>query len=302
MELTRKKGEVSVCMAFSLFNYSKTTSHLPPTQRKPHQKEYTKMDPSMLFHMMGKGGGKGGGGKGGKGSRSMKPQSIAAPVEVTLLQLYKGEGEGTMDMDELANDEMKEMKVGGKYTVEVKPGMRPGARVPFPGQGIQLPGLEERGDLAAIIELPETPDTPGFTLSDDDLVSSVDVTLSQALCGFCIEFCHVDGSLLLLNHSKVCSPGDILTVPNKGMPFEDGSRGNLLLKVNISFPRVLEEDQIAAIQPLLPTRSMIGLYDEEPTTVHIDDMQKEEWKAKTEAENDSDDEDDGPQTMQCAHQ
>eukprot|EP01061_Rhynchopus_euleeides_P031760 TRINITY_DN52601_c0_g1_i1.p1 TRINITY_DN52601_c0_g1~~TRINITY_DN52601_c0_g1_i1.p1 ORF type:complete len:258 (+),score=104.34 TRINITY_DN52601_c0_g1_i1:111-884(+) len=257
------------------------------------------MDPEMMFNMMG---GKGGGYHGGMGHRSMKPQSIAAPVDVTLLELYLGEGTKVMDMDDLANDEMRDMQVAGKYDVQIKPGHRPGSRIAFPGEGIEMPGVEGRGDLAAILELKED-DTPGFSIvNEDDLLSTLPITLPQALCGFSVEFKHIDGALLLLHHSKVCSPDDVLRVAGKGLPKEDESRGDLLLKLQIAFPRVLEEDQVSGVRPLLASRSMIALYDEEPE-IHrdFDDVSPEEWKAKIDGENDSDDEDEGPRVA-CAHQ
>ena len=328
------------------------------------------MDPRMFAEMMSGGGPPS---PSHHQHRRAKPQTVAGPVEVSIRDLYSaGAAEPrTLDMDELADDEMKEMLVCGKHAVHVEPGMRHGSRVLFEGKGVKVPGIEDRGDLAAVLQLPAATDADAFrVVQEDDLLATLTVTLQQALLGFAVEFTHVDGSLLLIRNEGVCKPGDLKVVRGKGLPLqrapkkkkakkakkakaeegddaagtaaaaegegEEGAkgagegaaeddadddeeggeeeeeeeplkRGDLILGIEVTFPRVVEEQQVEAIRPLLPSRMMVPMYLEEEAleVCEVNDVTEEDWKAGVEAANDSDDDDDSPTGgggVQCAHQ
>ncbi|KAJ9458859.1 Mitochondrial protein import protein MAS5 [Diplonema papillatum] len=261
-----------------------------------------------MFHPMG--GGPMGGGPGGGYPRYARPQAVAAPLSITLEELYKGV-EKELDLDALVDDKVKEMGVTGKLEVKVLPGMREGTRIPFKGRGLLMPGMkqEEKGDLTVILEVE---DHERFKVDGDDLLAEMTITLPEALTGFSKEFVHLDGTKLLINSDKVVAPKSTHVVEKKGLPISDPESGDitgygdLCLTFTVDFPRVLESDQIEKVQQLLPTRVMEPRPDlkSDVQEYEMADYDPEEWmqtQAKQDDESDDEDLHGGPQVA-CAHQ
>eukprot|EP01059_Diplonema_ambulator_P010742 TRINITY_DN20762_c0_g1_i1.p1 TRINITY_DN20762_c0_g1~~TRINITY_DN20762_c0_g1_i1.p1 ORF type:complete len:255 (+),score=56.06 TRINITY_DN20762_c0_g1_i1:40-765(+) len=221
------------------------------------------------------------------------PKAVAAPLEVTVEELYSGCVK-EMDLDELGDAQMKELGFGGKVTCTVTKGMREGERIPFPGMGVKLPGMEQRGDFTAVVRVTEH---ERFKMeNDDDLLMTHEITLVEALCGFTHEIRHIDGTLLLVTTPSPTPPQSIKKIPEKGLPTSpDGSTppGDLLISFTVIFPIILDPEQIAAVHPLLPSRHMVPLYDEDKVLpVEMNSITREDWAAKLEQEDSSDEDDD----------
>lgn len=257
------------------------------------------MDPRMFFGGMG-------GHPGMRPRGPPKPQPVAAPLVVTVKELYASEATKELDMDELADEEMKAMGLGGKIEVPLEKGMRDGSRKKFEGKGIKVPGIEEPGDLTAVIQV--EPDEHFRPVNDDDLLTEMEITLSEALAGFSKKYAHIDGIELVLTSDHVIRPGDVQQIEGKGLLREDGTRGRLLIQFSVAFPRVLDDEQVRLIAPLLPGRTMTRTFDLDGTPVpqcEVIDYSPEDWAQKMETEDESDDEDAGGYdggSMRCAHQ
>eukprot|EP01060_Flectonema_neradi_P026222 TRINITY_DN35090_c0_g1_i1.p1 TRINITY_DN35090_c0_g1~~TRINITY_DN35090_c0_g1_i1.p1 ORF type:complete len:265 (+),score=44.70 TRINITY_DN35090_c0_g1_i1:46-840(+) len=264
----------------------------------------------MFFRMGGMPGGFPGG---GHPMMNRGPPPIAAPLEVTLEELVKG-AKKEIDLDELADEEMKEMGLSGKMEVEIKKGHRQGIKIPYPGKGLKLPGSEERGMLSVVPRLSnDDPASSTYELHGPDLVTEKTITLTQALTGFSIEHNHIDGTVLNIKSTSIISPESHHVIKGKGLPAAeneeppvelppelDPNPGDLIIKFNIEFPHLMDDEQIALIKPALPSRHMVPAYDTEPEIVcELDSTNPADWSA-TAFEDDSDDEG-GPQA-QCTHQ
>ena len=267
----------------------------------------------MFFRMPGMGGGgMPGAFPGGHPMMNRGPPPIAAPLDVTLEDLMKGATK-QVDLDELADDEMKAMGLTGIMEVEIKKGHREGIKIPYPGKGLMLPGSEERGVLSIVPRLSEDDSSRGaYEINGPDLVIEKSITLSQALTGFEIEHEHIDGTKLYIKSTSVISPGSHHLIKGKGLPAAeteegvelplelDPNAGNLIIKFNVDFPHLIDEDQINIIKPALPSRHMIPAYDTDPTIIcEMDRTNPADWSA---AAFDGDSDDEGGPQPQCAHQ
>lgn len=74
---------------------------------------------------------------------------------------------------------VKEKKI---LEVHIDKGMEDGHRVTFAGEGDMEPGLEEAGDI--IVVLDEKEHESFKRVATDDLLMSMELTLTEALCGF----------------------------------------------------------------------------------------------------------------------
>jgi DnaJ family protein B protein 11 len=94
--------------------------------------------------------------------------------------------------------------------------------------------------IFTILELPH----PKFTREKNDLHTTVQVTLKEALLGFEKELKHLDDHIVPIIKEGVSQPGDIIKIRGEGMPIHQSSeRGDLFVKIEIVFPTELSEKQ-----------------------------------------------------------
>lgn len=107
------------------------------------------------------------------------------------------------------------------------------------------PDVEVQGDL--IIQVNEKKH-PLFTRKNNDLYITLDILLSQALCGGHIEFTHLDNRKLYIELNDIINPNDKKIIPNEGMY----KQGDLILTFNIIMPKALSPDYKKYLNKLLP--------------------------------------------------
>eukprot|EP01060_Flectonema_neradi_P015193 TRINITY_DN21872_c0_g1_i1.p1 TRINITY_DN21872_c0_g1~~TRINITY_DN21872_c0_g1_i1.p1 ORF type:complete len:543 (+),score=63.09 TRINITY_DN21872_c0_g1_i1:44-1672(+) len=78
-----------------------------------------------------------------------------------------------------------------------------------------------------------------------DLHMDLSIPLVDAILGFSTTISHLDSHRVTISTSEPRPHGTILTYRNEGMPTVDGTAGNLLVTLNVEFPKVLSEKQKA---------------------------------------------------------
>jgi molecular chaperone DnaJ len=118
--------------------------------------------------------------------------------------------------------------------IVVPAGIEHGEVIRIAGKGEATRGAEA-GDLYAKVRvLPHAL----FRRSKFDLVMKLEVPLSAALLGDTREVEMLDGRIKMKIPQGVAD-GEVLRVPAKGVPREDGSRGDLLAEIKIKMPKKL---------------------------------------------------------------
>lgn len=84
---------------------------------------------------------------------------------------------------------------------------------------------------------------PVFSRRGYDLVHKVTIPLYQGLIGTPIDVPMLDGRLLSVPLTKIVTPGFKHVVEGEGMPKPDGSKGSLVLEVDLLFPDTVTETQ-----------------------------------------------------------
>ena len=104
----------------------------------------------------------------------------------------------------------------------------------------------EAGDLYVKIRvLPH----PVFKRSRHDLLMKLEIPLSEALLGGSHEIILLDGPIKIKIPQGV-NEGELLKVRQRGIPRDDGSRGDLLIEVKIKMPKKLSLATKALIEEL----------------------------------------------------
>jgi molecular chaperone DnaJ len=125
-------------------------------------------------------------------------------------------------------------------SVEIPPGIHDGQRIRLGGEGHAGDFGGAAGDLYVLVRV--RPD-PRFVREGHDLISQVDLTITQAALGATITVPTIDGDVEL-EFEPGTQPGDVRVLSGAGMPVLQGrGRGDHRLLVNVAVPRRLTEEQ-----------------------------------------------------------
>ena len=171
-----------------------------------------------------------------------------------------GKGETIKDKDKcgecLGKQVIREKKI---IEIVVEKGMRENERITFQGESDQAPGMEP-GDIIFVIKPKEH---AIFKRSGNDLYMEKSIKLIEALTGLEFAFTHLDKRQVIVKspEHKIIKPGDVLMVPDEGMPVyrRPTSKGNLMIKFNIVFPlpEEITLEKAKMLTSALPTRDVV---------------------------------------------
>jgi curved DNA-binding protein len=160
------------------------------------------------------------GGLGGAGQQRRFVQNVEGELQVTLEEAFHGS-------DEVINVD------GKRLSLRVPAGTRDGARLRLAGQG---PG---GGDVLLTIRVLED---ARFDLDGDHLTTSVDVPAPVAALGgdVSVQTLTGRGNLSIPPGS---SGGRRMRLRGQGWPKKDGTRGDLYVRLNVTVPAALSDEE-----------------------------------------------------------
>lgn len=137
-------------------------------------------------------------------------------------------------------------------TLDVTPGMRNGERITFEGVADEKPGFEA-GDLHFVIQ--ETTKGGSFSREGDNLYTTIEIPLVDALAGANISILHVDGKPISFTISDVVECDHVMRLHGKGMPRRNGrGHGDLYVTFDVDFPDTLTDKQKTEIRRILTSQ------------------------------------------------
>jgi len=124
--------------------------------------------------------------------------------------------------------------------VDVPPGIHDGQRIRLSGEGHAGELGGRAGDAYVLVHV--RPD-PRFVRDGNDIISTVDLTMSEAALGTQTTVPTLEGEVAL-EFKPGTQPGEIRVLRGKGMPVLQGfGRGDHRLLVNVAVPRNLSDEQ-----------------------------------------------------------
>lgn len=226
-------------------------------------------DDDDIFSMLG--GGLGGGGRGGgprfRSSRgpsnggagfgrqssqrapTPEPSVIEKQLPLTLEEIMSG-------CTKKVTVKSKTFDASGKRAVQdvtleanIKPGLRTGSKIKYRGVGDQEEG--GRQDVHLIVTEKEH---PNFKRHGDQLITTVDLTLKEALTGWSRIVRTIDGKSIKVSKPGPTAPGFEESFPGLGMTIskKPSERGELIVRVNVEFPKTLSSSAKEVLKDVLP--------------------------------------------------
>jgi len=194
--------------------------------------------------------------------------------------------------------------------VHIDKGMEDGQRITFAGEGDMEPGLDEPGDI--IVVLDEKPHETFKRLRSEHLVTNMNLTLTEALCGFQKTITTLDNRTLVVTAipGEVIKHGCVKCILGEGMPRHRNpfEKGKLIIQFAVDFPERIDPHVALKLESILPPRPQvdipIGDEVEEVNLVEVD-MEREHANSRGRGHSQdahmSDDEEGGHGPhMQCA--
>jgi len=195
----------------------------------------------------------------------------------------------------------KERKV---LEVFIDRGMKSGEKIRFTGEADEAPNTVP-GDVIFTLQEREH---DRFKRKGADLVTTLNITLSEALCGLTRTVTHLDGRTLRIDVApgRVTKPESVKMINGEGMPYLGSpfKKGRLFVHFRVTFPTKIQPSNIPALLGALPAAKKTELTGEEEETemsdVDISQFGLDKGGAGYN-DNDSDEEGDarGGQKVQC---
>ena len=121
-----------------------------------------------------------------------------------------------------------------------------GTQIKFAGLGSKQHHELRPGDLYVVLSIAAH---KHFTKQGSDLFVNLDVDVFDALLGTKIEVDHFD-NLISVTVPPLTQPDDVVRVKGKGMVLNNGTRGNLYIKLSYKMPKQLTDEQKELIKQI----------------------------------------------------
>jgi len=147
--------------------------------------------------------------------------------------------------------------------VNIEKGMKNGHKIKFSGEADEVPGTLP-GDVVIMIQEKEH---EIFKRKGADLAFTLELSLSEALCGFTRTITHLDGRVLKISspEGQVIKPDAVKSIQGEGMPHHGNpfTKGRLFVHFAVKFPSTLPQAAVTAIKAQLPLPAQPMLTGEE---------------------------------------
>jgi DnaJ-class molecular chaperone len=132
--------------------------------------------------------------------------------------------------------------------IQIPPGIEHGQQIRYEGMGDDsMPGLKP-GDLLVNVIVHEH---PRYRREGTSLIIEQEVNVWDALLGASIEIQTLDRKTLSMSLPPGTQPDTVMSCKGEGLPnMRTRQRGNLLIKIKVSIPKILQPEQINLIQQI----------------------------------------------------
>ncbi|WP_337873347.1 J domain-containing protein [Ignavibacterium sp.] len=152
---------------------------------------------------------------------------VEADLNITLEDAFNGtERQITID--------------GKKFKVKINPGIKDGQKLRLKNLGRSRISGGPKGDLYLTIHILKH---PFYEIKDEDLYFNLDIDLYTAVLGGRESIKTLDGKRINLNIPEGTESGKILRLRELGMFKDDEIRGDLFIKVHVTIPKNLTEEE-----------------------------------------------------------
>jgi DnaJ homolog subfamily B member 4 len=172
-------------------------------------------------------------------TRTTYKKDVIHKIVCTLEELFIGSVRKMKIKKKIQDISGKITNVSKIINIDIKAGWKEGTKIRFNGEGDELLGMPPQNIVFIILEKTH----PEFVRNGNDLIHTITITLTEALCGFSRNLESIDGKKININIDEVVNNNSMHLASKYGMPNRYGSRGNMIIKYKIEYPKELSEKQ-----------------------------------------------------------
>lgn len=166
-----------------------------------------------------------------KSKSKSKSKSNAIDVEADL----------NITLEDAFNGCERQINVDGKkLKIKINPGIKDGQKLRLKSLGRSRTEGGPKGDLYLKVHILKH---PFYEIKDDELYFNLDIDLYTAVLGGKESIKTLDGKRINLDIPAGTESGKTLRLKNLGMIKEDGTRKDLFIKVHVTIPKNLTEEE-----------------------------------------------------------
>ena len=171
-------------------------------------------------------------------AKPLRNQDIRISLTVSLDDVYYGRTkEVIVKTPDGTNQNVK---------IDIPKACDSGTQIKFAGLGSKQHQELRAGDLYVVLSIAAH---KHFTKQGSDLFVNLDVDVFDALLGTKIEVDHFDNPISI-TVPPLTQPDDVVRVKGKGMVLNNGTRGNLYIKLSYKMPKQLTDEQKELIKQI----------------------------------------------------
>eukprot|EP01040_Poterioochromonas_malhamensis_P002720 gene2721-2897_t len=185
-----------------------------------------------------------------------KAKPITFDLECTLKELYNGCIKKFNITRKRYSKEGNLLDDTKSFVIHVKPGWKKGTKVTFVNEGDEGPNIIP-ADIIFVIQEKEASD-PGYQREGNNLIYTYKLSLADALTDCSLQIPTLDQRVISIACPEVVSPFYEKLVPGEGMPVTKipGTKGNLIVRFHILFPKYLNNEKRLKIRELLANEEL----------------------------------------------
>lgn len=132
--------------------------------------------------------------------------------------------------------------------IVIPKGITPGSTIRFPGLGDRMFENLPPGDLLLTVDILRN---PNYEVQGLDLTTSLTLDCFDAILGSEQQVVGLDGKVFVIRTPAECQPGTKLKISGEGLwQFQNDVKGNLFVRINISIPKNLTQEQVNLVRSI----------------------------------------------------
>ena len=168
----------------------------------------------------------------------MRNQDIRISLTVSLEDVYYGNTkEVLVKTPDGTNQNVK---------IDIPKSCDTGTQIKFSGLGSKQHSDLRPGDLYVVLSIAGH---KNFTKKGNDLYTNLDIDVFDALLGTKVDVQHFN-TVIAVMVPPLTQPEDVIRVKGKGMQLNNGTHGNLYIKLNYRIPKDLTDEQKELIKKI----------------------------------------------------
>ena len=132
--------------------------------------------------------------------------------------------------------------------IVIPKGITPSSTIRFPGLGDRMFENLPPGDLLLTVDILRN---PNYEVQGLDLTTSLTLDCFDAILGSEQQVVGLDGKVFVIRTPAGCQPGTKLKISGEGLwQFQNDVKGNLFVRINISIPKNLTQEQVNLVRSI----------------------------------------------------